>query len=111
AHLRLTTAAYREAAAVVHDLAHEVAGGRWFATGGGGYERARVVPLAWTLWFAGMRGVAVPDGIPDAWRRSVEAATGTLPPATFSEPAEPDDGRGDDAVDAAARAILGGTAP
>ena len=49
AHLELTTAAYREAARDLHALAHDVAGGRWVATGGGGYQWARVVPRAWTL--------------------------------------------------------------
>src|SRR5918996_261214 len=54
AHLGLSTAAYREAAAMLHGLAHEAAGGRWLATGGGGYQWARVVPRAWTLYFAEM---------------------------------------------------------
>ena len=86
AHLRLTRDAYREAGGLVHDLAHEVAGGRWLATGGGGYERVRVVPLAWTIWFAAMRGVDLPDAVPAAWRDGVRAETGIEPPATFSEP-------------------------
>ena len=86
AHLRLTRDAYREAGRLVHDLAHEVAGGRWLATGGGGYERVRVVPLAWTIWFAAMRGVDLPDAVPAAWRDAVRAETGIEPPATFSEP-------------------------
>lgn len=38
AQLELTTAGYREAATELHALAHEVAGGRWVATGGGGYQ-------------------------------------------------------------------------
>ncbi|MDP9296201.1 MAG: acetoin utilization protein AcuC, partial [Actinomycetota bacterium] len=44
AHLRLTTRAYREVASTLHALAHETAGGRWLATGGGGYQWARVAP-------------------------------------------------------------------
>ena len=69
AQLRLTTRAYREAAATLHELAHEVAGGRWVATGGGGYRWAHVVPRAWTLEFAEMAGVAddLPDELPSAW--------------------------------------------
>ena len=54
AHLQLTTNAYRETAKRLHGLAHEAAGGRWVATGGGGYQWARVVPRAWTIYFAEM---------------------------------------------------------
>ncbi|HEY9350614.1 MAG TPA: acetoin utilization protein AcuC, partial [Acidothermales bacterium] len=36
AQLQLTTRAYRETAGLLHGLAHEVTGGRWVATGGGG---------------------------------------------------------------------------
>ena len=38
----------------LHGLAHEAAGGRWVATGGGGYQWASVVPRAWTTYFAEM---------------------------------------------------------
>lgn len=55
ATLRLTTRAYREAGAEVHALAHEVCGGRWLATGGGGYSLT-AVPRCWTIWFAEMVG-------------------------------------------------------
>jgi acetoin utilization protein AcuC len=106
AHLRITRNAYREAARLVHDLAHEVAGGRWFATGGGGYERVRAVPLAWTIWFAGMRGIELPDEVPAAWRDAVRAETGVVPPETFSEPPCEDAGvAADDAVHAARAAL------
>ncbi len=52
ANLMLTTAAYRETAGILHDLAHRAAGGRWLATGAGGYQWAAVVPRAWTIYFA-----------------------------------------------------------
>ena len=38
AHLRNTVSAMGAAARLVHDLAHEHAGGRWLATVGGGYD-------------------------------------------------------------------------
>src|SRR5439155_810103 len=38
AHLRNTTTAMGAAARLVHDVAHQHAGGRWLATGGGGYD-------------------------------------------------------------------------
>ena len=53
ANLRLTT----ERTARVRGAPrarHRAAAGRWIATGGGGYQWARVVPRAWTLAFAAM---------------------------------------------------------
>src|SRR6266542_4631266 len=89
AHLLLTTRAYREAAAVMHELAHEAAGGRWVATGGGGYQWARVVPRAWTLYFAEMAMVKVPDELPEPWIQEAEAEAGGPVPVTLSEPPVP----------------------
>ena len=52
-HLSATTRLYEHVPRRVHDLAHELCGGRWVATGGGGYDIWRVVPRAWTaLWAA-----------------------------------------------------------
>ena len=48
AHLMLTVDGQRASYLALHDLAHEVAGGRWVATGGGGYAVVDVVPRAWT---------------------------------------------------------------
>jgi acetoin utilization protein AcuC len=90
AHLELTTRAYREAAKVLHELAHEAAGGRWVATGGGGYQWARVVPRAWTLYFAEMADTALPDDLPEAFIESVEFETRAAVPTTFSEEAPPE---------------------
>jgi acetoin utilization protein AcuC len=68
AHLRLTTTAMGAAARLVDTLAHRHAGGRWLATGGGGYEVYRVVPRAWALtWLAGAHREA-PDRLPETWR-------------------------------------------
>ncbi len=88
ARLSLTTAAYRRAASVLHDLAHGAAGGRWLATGGGGYQWARVVPRAWTTYFAEMVGAEVADQLPASWvaRAAAEAGSHDVP-TRFSEPA------------------------
>ena len=68
AHLRMTTTAMDEAARTVDSLAHRFAGGRWLATGGGGYDAYRVVPRMWSLvWLAGTH-LDVPERTPDAWR-------------------------------------------
>jgi acetoin utilization protein AcuC len=86
ANLSLTTSAYREAGAELHRLAHAAAGGRWVATGGGGYQWARVVPRAWTIYFAEMAGVTLPDELPAAWVERARQEAGGAVPATLSEP-------------------------
>ncbi|MFM8998581.1 MAG: acetoin utilization protein AcuC [Actinomycetota bacterium] len=107
AHLEITTTAYAEAARRLHRLAHDTAGGRWLATGGGGYQRVTVVPRAWTIDFAAMVGVELDDRIPDAWRRAVATASGTESPATFSDPPVPEmDVHADRAVDEAREGAL-----
>ncbi len=105
AHLRLTTRAYREAAAELHGLAHEAAAGRWVATGGGGYQWARVVPRAWTTYFAEMAGAEIPDHLPEGWIERTEFLLRAEVPVTMSEAAEPP-GRGDAEVPVIARAAL-----
>ena len=65
AHLRMTTTAMDEAARLVDRVAHRFAGGRWLATGGGGYDAYRVVPRMWSLvWLAGSH-LDVPDRTPE----------------------------------------------
>ena len=68
AHLRLTTASYRRATELVDTLAHEHAGGRWFATGGGGYDAFRVVPRSWALVWLAQAHREVPATTPVEWR-------------------------------------------
>ena len=90
AHLNLTTTAMGEAARLVDAVAHRHAGGRWLATGGGGYDVYRVVPRSWSLvWLAGSHR-EVPDQTPEAWRErwaAVGARYGqTPPPETFTDP-------------------------
>ncbi|HSL76993.1 MAG TPA: acetoin utilization protein AcuC, partial [Candidatus Limnocylindrales bacterium] len=68
AHLNVTTTAHGMAARLVDAVAHRFAGGRWLATGGGGYDAYRVVPRTWALtWLAGAHR-EVPPAIPGAWR-------------------------------------------
>jgi acetoin utilization protein AcuC len=90
AHLRVTTTAMGEAARIVDAVAHRWAGGRWLATGGGGYDAYRVVPRTWSLvWLAGAHR-DVPAGTPRPWRDAWadEAARyGQAPmPDTFIDP-------------------------
>ncbi len=89
AHLRMTTTAMGAAARLVDGLAHRHAGGRWLATGGGGYDAYRVVPRMWSLvWLAGAHR-PVPAAIEPAWRDRWAAESAeygqTPPPATFDD--------------------------
>ncbi len=90
AHLNVTTTAMGEAARLVDSLAHAHAGGRWLATGGGGYDAYRVVPRVWALtWLAGAHR-DVPAATPAAWRERWAAESahyGQAPlPETFDDP-------------------------
>jgi acetoin utilization protein AcuC len=68
AHLCLTTTVMGEAARLVDRIAHRYAGGRWLATGGGGYAIYRVVPRAWAMtWLAGAH-LELPERLPPMWR-------------------------------------------
>jgi acetoin utilization protein AcuC len=100
AQLALTTAAYRRTASLLHDLAHQAAAGRWVATGGGGYQWARVVPRAWTIYFAEMAGGEVRDELPESWIEEAEREAGDPVPHRLSEPPVPT--RGNEAAAAAA---------
>jgi acetoin utilization protein AcuC len=106
AQLRLTTRAYRECAKELHALAHTAAAGRWIATGGGGYQWARVVPRAWTLYFAEMVGALdeLNDELPEEFIEEAERRANGPIPATFSEP-DLGSGPADDAARAVAAQV------
>ncbi|HXY71691.1 MAG TPA: acetoin utilization protein AcuC [Actinomycetota bacterium] len=109
AWLDLTTNAYRRAASLLHSLAHEAAGGRWLATGGGGYQWARVVPRAWTIYFAEMAESAIPDEVPPAWLEAVRQEHRMSVPEFLSDaplPAHDRDGAVADVVTRVKRAIF-----
>ncbi len=81
ADLALTVDGQRAAYAALHRLAHQAAGGRWLALGGGGYGVLRCVPRTWTHLLAELTGRPVDPrtGVPAAWtdglrRRGVQAA-------------------------------------
>src|SRR5919112_617093 len=56
AHLMLSVDGQRASYLALHDLAHEVCGGRWVATGGGGYAVVDVVPPGWSPLLGGVGG-------------------------------------------------------
>ena len=77
AHLMLTVDGQRAAYLALHDLAHEVCGGRWVATGGGGYAVVDVVPRAWTPPARDRRRAAARPADrrrPSGWREHVRDA-------------------------------------
>ncbi len=111
ADLRLSIDAQRVANAAIHQLAHEVAGGHWLLTGGGGYELLQVVPRTWTLLLAEAAGYPIDPGvrIPAPWREDASRRTGREAPETMTDGTEPEFARfesGYNPSDPVDRAIL-----
>jgi acetoin utilization protein AcuC len=90
AGLQLSIDAQRAAHAAIHELAHQVAGGRWLLTGGGGYELLQVVPRTWAHLLAEAAGHPIDPGarIPAAWREHAARGTGRLAPEFMTEGAQ-----------------------
>jgi acetoin utilization protein AcuC len=87
AHLSVTTGVYEHVPRRVHELAHELCGGRWVATGGGGYDIWRVVPRAWTALWAAVSHQEMSDEMPDDWLEEWgEESPVRLPFLTRDEP-------------------------
>jgi acetoin utilization protein AcuC len=116
AHLQVTIPTFPRLYRTLHALADETAGGRWVALGGGGYT-FDVVPRAWTMLFAEMIGVELPDEIPASWVEEAERRVGTRLPRLLSEDPEPElpaaeraraDVEGDRVVDEARAFLIGG---
>ncbi|WP_433436735.1 acetoin utilization protein AcuC [Nonomuraea sp. CA-141351] len=111
ANLMLSVDGQRAAYAALHRLAHEAAGGRWIATGGGGYELVQVVPRAWTHLIAELAGHPVDPATPtsQSWRQLVRERTGETPPLTMTDGRSPefsDLSGGYDPADPIDRAIM-----
>ncbi|WP_016909209.1 acetoin utilization protein AcuC [Streptomyces xiaopingdaonensis] len=80
AHLGVSVDAQRAAAESCHGWAHEFAGGRWLALGGGGYAVVEVVPRTWTHLVGLVAGAPVEPGteVPADWLAEVYARTGEV---------------------------------
>ncbi|MEU1051347.1 acetoin utilization protein AcuC [Streptomyces sp. NPDC005876] len=87
AHLAVSVDAQRAVQVACHELAHEYAGGRWVALGGGGYAVVDVVPRSWThlVGIAAGREVAPEAVIPEAWRAEVFARTRGMGPGRMTD--------------------------
>lgn len=107
-HLSLTIAGFQELARRQHQLVHEVADGRWLASGGGGYQAYAVVPRAWTAHTAAMAEVELEEELPESWRELCAQRSGAEAPRFLTrgdEPPEADRGDLDRAHDAAAAGV------
>lgn len=91
AHLMLTVDGQRAAYLALHDLAHEVAGGKWVAFGGGGYAVVDVVPRAWTHLLAVVGGQPIDPSteVPGGWREHVTTRLGRVTPGRMTDGREP----------------------
>lgn len=87
AHLMLTVDGQRASYEALHDLAHEVCGGKWLATGGGGYAVVDVVPRAWTHLLATVAGtpLAAETLVPEGWREHVTMRLGRHAPMRMTD--------------------------
>ena len=111
ANLQLSIDAQRVAHAAIHQLAHQVAGGRWVLTGGGGYELLEVVPRTWTHLLAEAAGCPIDPGarIPGTWREYAFGRTGREASQTMTDGTEPEFARfesGYDLADPVDQAII-----
>ncbi|GCD89696.1 acetoin utilization protein AcuC [Nocardioides sp. LS1] len=87
AHLMLTVDGQRATYLALHDLAHEVANGRWVVLGGGGYALVEVVPRAWTHLLAIVAGHPLDPATetPPGWREHVRTALGRQAPFRLTD--------------------------
>jgi acetoin utilization protein AcuC len=87
ASLELTIDAQRHAHAALHALAHEVTGGRWLLTGGGGYQHVQVVPRSWTHLLAEAAGHPIDPATPTPgpWRDYVASVSRQAAPELMTE--------------------------
>jgi acetoin utilization protein AcuC len=91
AHLALSVDGQRASYLALHDLAHEVASGRWVAFGGGGYAVVDVVPRAWTHLLAVVSGSPLTSAIdtPTPWREEIRERLGVRAPSRMTDGRDP----------------------
>jgi acetoin utilization protein AcuC len=86
-HLSATTRFYEHVPGRIHELAHELCGGSWVATGGGGYDIWRVVPRAWTALWAALSHQELPERVSEAWlSKWKDKSPVELPPLMRDDP-------------------------
>lgn len=87
AHLSISVDAQVIVAQTLHDLSHELCGGRWVALGGGGYEVVGVVPRSWThlVAIAAHRDISVETEVPQRWLEDVAERFGVQAPPNMGD--------------------------
>lgn len=87
AHMAISIDAQRTAFETIHDLAHELCGGRWVALGGGGYELVDVVPRSWThlTAVAAHHPIDLESPVPQEWRDYVTTLVGRPGPPRMGD--------------------------
>jgi acetoin utilization protein AcuC len=85
-HLATSTAMGPVLPRLFHELAHDLCGGRWLATGGGGYDLYSVVPRAWTLLFVGMVGADLPESLPTSFLELRRRHSAESMAVTYADP-------------------------
>ena len=88
--LAASMALYPALAGRLHDLAHEVCGGRWLIVGGGGYDPADVTPRAWAAFFGTVLGKQTKGvALPAAWVQASRDRGGRPPAHLLDDPGSP----------------------
>jgi acetoin utilization protein AcuC len=118
ADLWLSVDGHRETYRVLRGLAERYAGGKWLATGGGGYQLLRVVPRSWTHLIATVldRDIDPSTPLPLEWVNDVlRRAPGAQLPRTMGEGMDtgfvPWDGNMQEPVDSVIRDARGAVFP
>ena len=90
-NLMLTVDGQRAAYLALRDLADELTGGKWVATGGGGYAVLDVVPRAWTHLLAIVSGTPLEPGqmTSPGWRDRITHLRGTPALSTMTDGRNP----------------------
>jgi acetoin utilization protein AcuC len=88
--LGLTLAGHADLVDSICGLADSVCDGRIAATGGGGYSFRSVVPRAWCSAAARLGELALPEPLPESWRRALRAHL-AAPPHDLHEDHDPAD--------------------
>ena len=86
-NLMLSVDGQRASYLALRDLAEEVCGGKWVATGGGGYAVMDVVPRAWAHLLAIVAGSPLDPSTltPDRWRARIEELRGSPGPLRMTD--------------------------
>jgi acetoin utilization protein AcuC len=92
ANLSLTVDGQRAAHLALRELAMETAGGKWVATGGGGYALVECVPRAWTHLLGTLTGDAIDPATPTPpeWQELAKVRRPRHPiPTSMTDGADP----------------------